>query len=132
MWLSDFSCEEVVLSAWTSIDGFGVDGEILSKVDKCGKDLRQWDKNVFCNVQMELISLKKLLAKEERAAMLSGYNFRVRQVKKDIEVLLDRESTVWAQRLRILWAKQGDRNTKYFHYCATKRFRKKFNGRNQR
>ena len=72
---------------------------------------------------MELIHLKKLPAKEERAAMLSGNNFRVKQVKKDIEVLQDRESTMWAQRSRILWAKQGDRNTKYFHCCATKRFR---------
>ena len=123
MWLSNSGYEEVVHSACNSIDGVGVDGEILAKVDKWGKDLSWWDKNVFGNVQMELIHLKKLLAKEERAAMLSGNNFQVKQVKRDIEVLQDRESTMWAQRSRILWAKQGDRNTKYFHCCATKRFR---------
>ena len=39
MWLSNTGCEEVVHSAWNSIDGVGVDGEILAKVDKCGKDL---------------------------------------------------------------------------------------------
>ena len=96
MWLSNSGYEEVVHSACNNIDGVEVDGEILAKVDKWGKDLSWWDKNVFGNVQMELIHLKKLLAKEERAAMLSGNNFRVKQVKKDIEVLQDRESTMWA------------------------------------
>ena len=74
----------------------------MAKVDKWGKDLSWWDKNVFGNIQMELICLKKLLAKEERVAMLSGNNCRVEQVKKDIEFLQDRESTMWAQRSRIL------------------------------
>ncbi|KAL0008453.1 hypothetical protein SO802_009955 [Lithocarpus litseifolius] len=73
---------------------------------------------------MELVCLKKLLAKEGRAAMLSGKNFRVRQVKKEIEVLLDKESTMWAQRSRVLWVKQEDRYTKYFHCCAIRKFRK--------
>ena len=51
---------------------------------------------------MELVCLKKLLDKGERAATLSGNNFRVRQVKKEIEVLLDKESTRWAQWSRVL------------------------------
>ena len=46
---------------------------------------------------MELNQLKKTLAKEERAAMISGNNFQVRQIKKDIEVLQEREVTMWAQ-----------------------------------
>ena len=36
----------------------------------------------------------------------------------------EREATMWAQRLRVLWANEGDKNTKYFHSCALKRFRK--------
>ena len=31
---------------------------------------------------------------------------------------------MWAQRSRILWARQGDKNSRYFHSCATKRYRK--------
>ena len=99
-------------------------GNILSKVEKCGKELGQWEKNVFSNVRMELTHLKKSLAKEERVAMVSRNNFRVRQIKKEIEVLQDREVTMWAQRSRILWANEGDKNSKYFHCCATRRFRK--------
>ncbi|XP_075665213.1 uncharacterized protein LOC142634846 [Castanea sativa] len=122
MWLSDSSCEEVVYSVWGSGSGLGDGGNILRKVERCGKELGHWEKNVFGNVRMELNRLKKVLANEERAAMISGNNFQVRQIKKDIEVLQDREATMWAQCSRVLWANQGDKNSKYFHCCATKRF----------
>ena len=29
---------------------------------------------------------------------------------------------MWAQRSRVLWVNQGDKNSKYFHCCAIKRF----------
>ena len=122
MWLSNLSCEEVVVLAWGSGSDGSLVGNILSKVEKCGKELGQWEKNVFGNIRMELNRLKKSLAKEERVAMVSRNNFRVRQIKKEIEVLQDREATMWAQRSRILWANVGEKNSKYFHCCATRRF----------
>ena len=93
-----------MFSAWDSGSGLGDGEDILRKVERCGKDLGHWEKNVFGNVRMELNRLKKVLAKEERTAMISGNNFQVRQIKKDIEVLQEREATMWAQRSRVLWA----------------------------
>ena len=124
MWLSNSSCEEVIVSAWGSGYEVGFEGDTLRKVEKCGKELGQWEKNVFGNVRLELNQLKKDLAREERVAMVNGNNFKVRQIKKEIEVLQDKEAMMWAQRSRILWANQGDKNTKYFHSCASKRYRK--------
>ena len=112
-----------MVSAWGNGSEIEVEGEILRKVEKCGKDLVQWEKNVFGNVRLELSRLKKDLAKEERAAMVSENNCRARQIKKEIKVLQDRAAMMWVQRSQILWANQGDKNTKYFHSCATKRFR---------
>ena len=80
MWLSNPGCEEVVCSTWGSRSGVGTEGDILCRVEKCGKELGQWEKNVFGNVRMELNRLKKGLAREERAAMVSGNNIRVRQI----------------------------------------------------
>ena len=97
MWLSNSSCEDVVFSAWGSASGHGDGEDILRKVERCGRDLGHWEKNVFGNVRLELNHLKKDLAREERAAMVSGNNFKVRQIKKEIEVLQDREATMWAQ-----------------------------------
>jgi len=124
MWLSNRGCEDVVFSAWNSGDALEFEGNVLAKTDKCGKDLSWWNKNVFGNVRRELERLKKLLVQAKFAAMASGNNFRVRQLKKEIDVLLDRESTMWAQWSRLLCARNGDRNTKYFHSRATRRYRR--------
>ena len=44
-------------------------------METCGKELGRWEKSVFGNVRVELNRLKQVLAKEERAAMVSGNNF---------------------------------------------------------
>ena len=75
-------------------------------------------------MRRELDRLKKNLAKTEIEAMTNGNNFWIREIKRETEVLLDREAIMWAQRSRVLWARQGERNTKYFHSCATRRYRK--------
>ena len=107
--------KEVVQTTWTSVGELGIADSILAKVDKCGKDLGWWNKNVFGSVRKELDRLKKNLVKAEIEAMASGNNHQIRQLKKEIEVLLEREAIMWAQRSRVLWARQGDTNTKYFH-----------------
>ncbi|KAL0004830.1 hypothetical protein SO802_012391 [Lithocarpus litseifolius] len=124
MWLSNPGCSEIVQAIW---DGGGsmLEEGILHRVEKCGKELIWWNKNVFGNVRRELEKLGKLLLKAEEEAIQRGDNTRVRQLKKEIEVWRDKEATMWAQRSRLLWARQGDRNSKYFHSCATKRHRKK-------
>lgn len=124
MWLSHLGCEEVVQATWTSVEDLGFDDTILAKVEKCGTDLGGWNKDVFGSVRKELDRLKKNLVKAETEAMASGNNHRIWQLKREIEVLLERKAIMWAQRSRVLWAKQGDRNTKYFHSCATRRYRK--------
>ena len=35
---------------------------------------------------------------------------------------MDKEATMWAQRFCLLWVRLGDRNTKYVHSWATKRY----------
>ena len=79
---------------------------------------------MFGSVRQELIKKKELLCKAEFKAQINGVNHRVRELKFEVSVLMDREACMWAQRSRVLWASQGDKNTKYFHSQAMKRFRK--------
>ena len=108
---------------WNRCENESLEG-IVGRVEKCGRDLSWWDKNVFGNVRRELEKLKKLLPKVEEEVILRGDNTRVRELKKEIEEWCDKEATMWAQRSRILWARQGDKNSRYFYSCATKRYRK--------
>lgn len=96
-------------------------------MDRCGKDLAWWNKNVFGNVKRELENKKKALLEAKRKAWHSGLNFRVRELQLEINILLDREARMWNQRAHILWLSNEDNNTKYFHRKATHRLRKKKN-----
>ena len=102
MLLSNSSCEEIVQAAWYHTSGLDPTNEILKKVEKCGSDLSWWNHNVFGSVRQELIRKKELLLRAKNEAMILRDNSRVRELKSEINVLLDREARMWAQRSRLL------------------------------
>lgn len=124
MWLSDKGCTEVVEAVWSSQEGLDPNVRVVQKIEKCGKELTHWSKLHFGNVRSELNLKRRLLIKAEKEALQSGDNSLVRSLKADINDLLDKESRMWLQRSKVLWAKNGDQNSKYFHRRATQRYRK--------
>jgi len=54
MWLSNLGYGKIVEAVWRNTDEIGVRRNVLEKIQKCGKDLSWWNKNVFGNVRKEL------------------------------------------------------------------------------
>ena len=108
----------------SSQEGLDLNVRVVQKVEKCRKELMHWSKVHFGNVRSELNLKRRLLIKVEKEALQSGDNSLVRSLKADINDLLDKESRMWLQRSKVLWAKHGDQNSKYFHRRATQRYRK--------
>ena len=64
--------------------------------------------------------LKELSFAEEAGL----YNTNLAQIEKlrdEIQLLKVREETMWKLRSHIEWLKEGDRNTRYFHYRVNQR-----------
>nr|XP_023911306.1 uncharacterized protein LOC112022914 [Quercus suber] len=109
MWLSDRGCSDIVEAVWLSREDEGDHDHVIRKIDKCGKELRIWNRNCFGNVRMVLSRKRKELKEAEKVAMRSGNNQQVRDLKKEIDDLVDKENRL---------------NSKYFHSHASQRKRK--------
>ncbi|XP_023898638.1 uncharacterized protein LOC112010525 [Quercus suber] len=124
MWLTDERCTEIVEATWSHHDFGTNDSNILRRIEVCGKELIWWNRNIFGNVRRELEKKRPLLTQAECVARNTGSNHRVRALREEINTLMDLEAHLWCQRSRVLWLKNGDQNTRFFHNQATRRYRK--------
>ena len=118
-WLSDHTCSEVVEASW---EERGVDDpatKVIRKIERCGRELKRWERDHFGNIRNTLKKKRKELTEAEKEAMRTGQNFKIQRLMGEITELMDKENRLWFQRSKVLWATQGDRNSKYFHSRAT-------------
>ena len=123
-WLSDHTCSEVVEASWEAREVDDPATKVMRKIERCGRELKKWERDHFGNIRKSLKEKRKDLAEAEKEAMRTGQNFKIQQIKREITMLVDKEHRLWFQRAKVLWATKGDRNSKYFHSRATQRKRK--------
>ena len=80
MWLSNKGCSDAVEAVWLTNESDPSNNRILGSREKFG------------NVRNELEKKRRQLAEAEKIAMELGLNTRVRELKSEIEILLDREN----------------------------------------
>ncbi|KAK8346444.1 hypothetical protein V6Z12_A07G216000 [Gossypium hirsutum] len=100
--------------------------DTLEKISIVGKELGRWQYKKLKQMRNQIGSLQ---AKINRTIDGQGSNHEGNKLKAmclKLGNLLDIEEKFWAQRSRVMWLKEGDRNTQFFHVKATNR-RKKSN-----
>ncbi|XP_052297318.1 uncharacterized protein LOC127902447 [Citrus sinensis] len=117
-WLREPDCMEVVKDSWLS----SVEISIQSKIAKCGSDLFQWGDNLsreFRNRMMECKRRMSLL----RGKRDDGSMTQFTEARSMYNELLHSHEVYWKQKSKLLWLKEGDMNSKYFHVISSTRKR---------
>ena len=99
---------------------------VVNKIKKCKRMLHSWSKNHFGSVKDQIKKKKELLWKAEEVSAKGGNHDMVVQLRRELNVLLDKENRMWFQRSRALWLAEGDRNTKFFHEVTTQLKKRNF------
>ncbi|KAG8482208.1 hypothetical protein CXB51_026860 [Gossypium anomalum] len=99
-WAKDTEAKNIIKKAWQKGD------DIMEKIMIVGHDLGDWQYHDFKRLQK----------------IYDGNKLKAMRIK--LGKLVDKEEQYWAQRSRINWLKEGDRNTYFFHVRATNRRKK--------
>lgn len=97
MWLAKKGCLDTVKAEWDKHIIDNIATSIVPKIERCGSALWRWSSKNFGSIRKELQKKKKLLAKAELEALLTGVNFKARMLRSEVNDLLDKETRMWFQ-----------------------------------
>ena len=119
-WLLEEDCDAVVENAWNLTRARG-ETHVADLVRSVSRELSAWNKDVLADLQKRIKKLKNELeeCRKEGGSQASINKEQVLRFKLDR--LEEQNEIFWKQRAHVQWLEKGDRNTSYFHSCASER-----------
>ncbi|KAJ8445873.1 LOW QUALITY PROTEIN: hypothetical protein Cgig2_000185 [Carnegiea gigantea] len=108
MWFIEPSCEEVVMSAWTSAFTTDVVKNLLVHINRCSAELSKWNYKTFGHVGTKIWKLEAQLHSQHDAPSRRRILGQIKEWRKKEEIL-------WWQQARSDYLTYEDANTRWFH-----------------
>ncbi|OMO96399.1 reverse transcriptase [Corchorus capsularis] len=117
MWLTHDGVQTIINGSWNVQQEMSIQQRIAS----CAQSLQHWDKTVFGNVRYSIRKKKRDLERYYKEAQRNGLSGPLNDCLNDIHELYDREESMWRQRSKVSWLREGDRNSRFFHSIVNSR-----------
>ncbi|TYH01227.1 hypothetical protein ES288_A09G041000v1 [Gossypium darwinii] len=118
-WAKDVEAKKIIKEAWQKGSA-----DIMGKIEMVGKKLGGWQYKKLKQMCTQMGTLQENINKviDSQGGTYASNKLKALRIK--LGKLLDEEEKYWAQRSRIQWLKEGDRNTRFFHVRAKNRRKK--------
>jgi hypothetical protein len=123
MWVREVGCEDAIREGWSvQVSGTPM-YSVVQKIKNCRVSLLNWCKTQVsinpCLIASKMARLDQL----ENMPMDQYRSNEVNDLRHEVNVLTEKEEIFWRQRSWVSWLAEGDRNTKFYHACASQRRR---------
>ena len=120
-WLREDGCEDIIKEAWNTQHRGTAMFRLMQKIKQCRIKLLTWSQSQIRATPRKIAAKKAQLFLLEQQPRETYNGREVNALRRELAILMEKEEIHWRQRSRVAWLREGDRNTKYYHACATQR-----------
>ena len=115
VWAKDPRCYDVIDLAWKKNVSGSACFKLFQKQRATAAALKKWNKEIFGNCQAKILELTTTLEKVQSGSPSNTNTNMENSIQTKLNGWLASLETVWRQKSRETWLKEGDRNSRFFH-----------------